>query len=369
MRRSRTVVATGTVLAVVLGLLALIGYVGFSRLRHTIDDVNRASVRLAAYQGVQRALGDEAFAEAAFRRADTDETRGRVVASLAEVGASVQRVHEVGRPADQATVTRLIELNKTYAGAMTRELSGREATPGLAGATLDSMQALIDEGVQEYSVQLDQATQQQRDQITRMAWRAPLVLLLSATVLGLCWMLLVAYGRRAAVRAEASEELALRDPLTGLGNRRAFERLLAPELARKTPDSAVLMIDLDGFKAINDTWGHDVGDEVLKAVAERLTATARASDFVSRIGGDEFAVLARPALHIEALSERLHDAIGQPLQLHEVLLHPSASIGWSLIMRGATQEEVLREADRGLYDRKRAQIGAGRRLGQDRRTS
>ena len=360
--------ATGGVLAAVLALLAILGYVGFSRLRDTIDDVNRASDRLAAYQSVQRALGNEAFVEAAFRRAPTDQTRGRIVASLAGVETAVARVREVGRPSDDATVSRLLELNSHYARLITAQLTG---TPGAAdaGPTLDAMQQLIDKGVQTYTTELDVATQQQRHQITRMAWRAPLALVLTFAVLGLCWLLLVAYGRRAAARAEASEQLALRDPLTGLGNRRAFERLLAPEVARAAPDSAVLLIDLDGFKAINDTWGHDVGDEVLKAVADRLRSTARASDFVTRIGGDEFAVVARPALQVEALCQRLQDAIGQPLQLEQVLLHPSASIGWATITSGAAQEDVLREADKGLYDRKRAQISAGRRLGQDRRSS
>src|SRR5207253_1464506 len=80
------------------------------------------------------------------------------------------------------------------------------------------------------------------------------------------------------------------------------------------PDSAVLLIDLDGFKSINDTWGHEVGDDVLQAIASRLQQTVRGSDYVTRIGGDEFAVLARPALQAEGLRERLQVAISQPLQ-------------------------------------------------------
>lgn len=359
---------TGAVLATVLGLLALVGYVGFSRLRHSIDEVNRASDRLAAYQAVQRALGDEAFAEAAFRRDPTSASKERVIASLTGVEAAVQQVRDIGRPSDEATGDRLLELNGQYAKVVTAQLTG---APGAADAspTLDAMQGLLDKGVEQYTGELHAATDHQRELLRRMAWRAPLALVLSFAALGLSWLLLVVYGRRAAARAEASEQLALRDPLTGLGNRRAFERLLSPELARAAPDSAVLLLDVDGLKAINDTRGHDVGDEVLKAVADRLRATARASDFVSRIGGDEFAVLARPALHVEGLIERLQEAISQPLQLEEVLLHPSASIGWASVVRGASQEEVMGEADKGLYDRKRAQIGAGRRLDHERRSS
>jgi diguanylate cyclase (GGDEF)-like protein len=358
------VVVTGCVLAAVLALLATIGYVGFGRLRHTIDDVADASRRLQAYQAVQRALADEAVAEAAYRRAPSETTQAEVVGTLASLDAAAARIRDVGNSEDDARVVQLLDLNHQYA----REVVTTSGA-SRAGATLQTMQGVLDDGVQTHAAALQTATARQRHQFTNMAWRAPLALVVSFGAVGLCWVLLVAYGRRAAARAEASEQLALRDPLTGLGNRRAFDRLLAPELARSHPDAAVLLVDLDGFKAINDTWGHDVGDEVLKAVADRLRQTARGSDFVARIGGDEFAVLARPSLQVEGLSERLSDAVRQPLHLTQQVLHPSASIGWAAVARGSTQEDVLREADRMLYARKRDHIGAVRRLDEDRRTS
>jgi diguanylate cyclase (GGDEF)-like protein len=364
MHRSRTVVVTGCVLAAVLALLSVMGYVGLGRLRHTIDDVAASSTRLQAYQTVQRALADEAVAEAAYRRAPSEATQAEVVGTLASLDAAAARIRDVGDRDDEARVAQLLDLNHQYA----REVV-TTAGASRAGVTLQAMQGVLDDGVLTHAAEMQSATDRQRHQFTQMAWRAPLALLLSFGAVGLCWVLLVASGRRAAVRAEASEQLALRDPLTGLGNRRAFERLLAPELARPHPDAAVLLVDLDGFKAINDTWGHDVGDEVLKAVADRLRETARGSDFVARIGGDEFAVLARPALHVEGLSERLSDAISQPLPLTQQVLHPSASIGWASVGRGTTQEDLLREADRMLYARKRDHLGAVRRVDGDRRTS
>jgi diguanylate cyclase (GGDEF)-like protein len=364
MRRSRTVVVTGCVLAAVLALLATIGYVGFGRLRHTIDDVAHASTRLQAYQSVQRALADEAVAEAAYRRTPSETTQAEVVATLASLDAAAARIRDVGDAEDRARVDRLLDLNHQYAREVVTTAGATSA-----GATLQAMQTVLDDGVVTHAADLQTATTRQRRQFTNMAWRAPLALVVSFGAVWLCWLLLVASGRRAAARAEASEQLALRDPLTGLGNRRAFDRMLDPELSRSNPDAAVLLLDLDGFKAINDTWGHDVGDEVLKAVADRLRQTARGSDLVARIGGDEFAVLARPALNIEGLSERLSDAISQPLHLPQQVLHPSASIGWASVVRGATQEDVLREADRMLYARKRRHIGAVRRLDEDRRSS
>jgi diguanylate cyclase (GGDEF)-like protein len=364
MHRSRTVVVTGCVLAAVLALLSAIGYVGFGRLRSTIDDVGDASMRLQAYQAVQRALGEEAVAEAAYRRTPSETTQAEVIETLASLTAAAARIRDVGDAEDDRRVAQLLDLNRRYA----REVVSTTGA-GTAGATLQAMQGVVDDGVQTHAADLQRATSRQRHQFTNMAWRAPLALVLSFGAVGLCWLLLVASSRRAAARAEASEQLALRDPLTGLGNRRAFDRLLGPELGRASPDAAVLLVDLDGFKAINDTWGHDVGDEVLKAVGDRLRQTARGSDFVARIGGDEFAVLARPALQVETLSERLSDAISQPLHLRDRVLHPSASIGWAPVSRGMAQEEVLREADRMLYDRKREHIGAVRRLDEDRRSS
>jgi diguanylate cyclase (GGDEF)-like protein len=372
MRRSRTVVVTSVVLVAVLGVLAAVGCYGFLRLRHSIDAVSRTSDRLTAYQAVQRSLASEAFAEAGYRRAPSELSRERVLSALADVEVAVEGVRQVATRDDDAGLAELVLDNRAYARELRGQLGGTGAAPRVtsrdtvAGPALDAMQGLVDVAVDRNDAQLRAATALEHRLLNRMAWRAPLVLLLAFLALALSWSLLVAHVRRAARHADVSEQLALHDPLTGLANRRAFERLLAPELAHDDPNSAVLLIDLDGFKAINDTWGHEVGDEVLRAVADRLRQTVRGSDYVTRIGGDEFAVLARPALQAEVLRERLQDAINQPLQLPDVLLQPAASIGWAAVVSGATQEEVLRAADRGLYDRKRERATAGRRLGEHR---
>ncbi|MDP9181445.1 MAG: diguanylate cyclase [Actinomycetota bacterium] len=372
MRRSRTVIATSAVLVTVASLLSIVGYVGITRLRHSIDRVNTASERLTAYQGVQRSLASEVFAEAAARRAPNPLAHERILAAQSELDAAVERVRRVGTTEDDVVLAALRSLNARYGQEVRRQLGPDGSSPLavnddlVAGPALDEMQGLIDSAVQRCDADLLAATAHQHQLINRMAWRAPLALLLSFGALALSWALLVLYGRRNARQAEESERLALRDPLTGLGNRRAFERLLDPELQRQDPDSAVLLIDLDGFKAINDTWGHDVGDDVLRSVAGRLVEAVRGTDYVTRIGGDEFAVLARPALQAEVLRERLQNAIARPLQLPDVLLQPSASIGWALVEPGSTKEDVLREADRGLYDHKRARSAAGPRIAEQR---
>lgn len=341
MGRSRTVLVASLGLALVLSVLALVASVGVRRMFDSREQVATASARLAAYQQVQRALAGEALARAARER---DPSQGPSAVAVRELDAAVEQVRRTGSQADRDTATQLEALNHAYV----LELQAPRAVDAL-----NAMQALLDPAVARSSRQLHEASEHQRVVVTRMAWRGPLVLTLSFGLLGLCWLVLVRYGRHASARADASHQLALEDPLTGLANRRAFESALAPHLSGSAADSAVLLLDLDEFKEINDTWGHDIGDQVLKTVAERLTETVRATDVVARLGGDEFAVLVRPAANAEVLRERLQAAVSEPLQVRGVLLHPRSSIGMASVGRGQLQEDVLRAADMALYARKR----------------
>ncbi|AGL18516.1 bifunctional diguanylate cyclase/phosphodiesterase [Actinoplanes sp. N902-109] len=167
-------------------------------------------------------------------------------------------------------------------------------------------------------------------------------------------------GFVAQVRRQARqlEELALRDALTGLANRRVFEDRLAAAVATGTPQVAVL--DLDGFKEINDRLGHAVGDRLLAVVGRRLAAALREDDLVVRMGGDEFAVLVETAgqARMTAIVERLAAALRRPVETdgHELLI--GASIG-SADGSGTTDPvEVLRRADIAMYAAKEA--GGGR---------
>jgi diguanylate cyclase (GGDEF)-like protein len=332
--RSRTVLVASLGLALVLGLLATIGSVAVGRMLDSRQAVSHAAARLTAYQHVQRALTGEALAQAG------DDAQG----GPAAVDTAVAEVRRTGTQVDRDTANQLEALNRAYARAA--------GDPGAVDA-LTAMQAVLDPAVARSSGQLKAASEHQRVVVTRMAWRGPLVLLLSFVLLGLCWLVLVRHGKRASARADASHQLALEDPLTGLANRRAFEGALAPELASPHADSAVLLLDLDDFKENNDTWGPDAGDEVLKPVADRLTETVRATDVVARLGGDEFAVLVRPAAHAEVLRERLQAAVAVPMQVRGLVLHPRSSIGVAAVGEGQLQEDVLRAADVALYARKR----------------
>ncbi|MCW2680203.1 MAG: hypothetical protein JWM62_1604 [Frankiales bacterium] len=154
-------------------------------------------------------------------------------------------------------------------------------------------------------------------------------------------------------------ERAVRDPLTGLANRALLEERLRTALARDARSgeaTGVLFLDLDGFKAVNDQHGHAVGDVVLRAVAERLTAAVRPSDTAARLGGDEFVVLVEGASEsaLEALVPRLISAVTAPVQAHGKQLDVGVSVGVALSRGGADDPQgLLTRADERMYAAKR----------------
>lgn len=164
--------------------------------------------------------------------------------------------------------------------------------------------------------------------------------------------------RRDAQRQLA--QMARHDMLTGLANRRHFEEQLAAAAARAGRSGAplaLLYLDLDGFKRVNDNLGHEAGDQLLVAVAQRLKAGVRASDTVSRLGGDEFTVILEDAgSDADRLQqcERLLDALSRPHRLggREVLATPS--IGIAVYRPGESLEALRQRADAAMYEAKRA---------------
>ena len=157
---------------------------------------------------------------------------------------------------------------------------------------------------------------------------------------------------------ELQEQLrhqAYHDSLTGLPNRVLFATRVAEAMETAERDKAsraVLFLDLDGFKFVNDSWGHAVGDEMLVRVAERLRAATRPGDTPARLGGDEFAILLANASSEEAehVAQRIRDALGEPFWLAGRETTAQASIGIALTgEHAATAEELLRNADIAMY--------------------
>jgi diguanylate cyclase (GGDEF)-like protein/PAS domain S-box-containing protein len=162
---------------------------------------------------------------------------------------------------------------------------------------------------------------------------------------------------------EHLRHLADHDPLTGLRNRRLFEHDLKLQIGRcqrYDEQAALIAIDLDGFKQVNDLHGHKVGDEALKAVARMLTRRLRATDLVARLGGDEFAVLL-PHMDpegAEIVTEDLMRVIATcTVDTGTTVVHLDASAGFALLHRLTRDDEsALVEADRAMYAAKRAKL-------------
>jgi diguanylate cyclase (GGDEF)-like protein len=162
------------------------------------------------------------------------------------------------------------------------------------------------------------------------------------------------------------QHLAYVDSLTGLPNRRDFNERMATMTAADAGGAFVLLlIDLDHFKSINDTLGHDAGDALLKTVADRLAGTLRDGDALARLGGDEFALILNPApdppAHVEALCERIVAALARPVLHQGQSLLTSASIGMAMFPRdGLTSDTLYKAADTALYAAKAAGRGTWR---------
>ena len=172
---------------------------------------------------------------------------------------------------------------------------------------------------------------------------------------------------RRAAEANAAE-CAMLDPLTGLPNRQLFERRAVMALAdlgqagMAGAGPAVMMVDLDRFKVVNDTLGHQVGDGLLRLVAKRLRSTARQPDLVARLGGDEFALLISPAPepdHLQRLAKRIVDMIGRPYLVEGHLINIGASIGVAISPAdGREHAKLVRSADLALYASKKTGRGS-----------
>ena len=179
-------------------------------------------------------------------------------------------------------------------------------------------------------------------------------------------------GAATIARVLAGDDVVLRvrhqaqhDALTSLPNRILFLDRLDTALERATRHNesfALLYIDIDGFKPVNDTYGHQVGDELLKAIALRLRGKVRQEDTVARLGGDEFAIVLEGVVDPQGAAQRLCESIGSEIRRPYELMTPTgpqiievgASIGLAMFPpNGDSREQLIRAADEAMYAAKR----------------
>jgi diguanylate cyclase len=309
----------------------------------------RSAARLGA-----RTNDSAAFTAIEHRSADVE----RDLASLEARAASDANLAGIVPLADSARL--LIVHARSIAGV--HGAQGGESADALAlraDALSDEATSAIDRSLEAQGHRVDERTQAQIDTSERL--RRYILGLLGVAIAVLA--ILVAAYRRVQTREREAvrriEYMAHFDTVTGLPNRALLADRLAQETARARRGSdpfAVLMFDLDGFKAVNDTWGHAAGDRVLALVGERARKCVRASDTVGRLGGDEFlAVL--PGTSLEGaigVADKLRECLCEPYPLENATGHVSASVGVSLYPEhGADAQALQRAADAALYRAKR----------------
>ncbi|MDR7278332.1 diguanylate cyclase domain-containing protein [Catenuloplanes atrovinosus] len=257
------------------------------------------------------------------------------------------------------TLRQLIELSDGGADAQVRLQAGQA---DLAEQALrKQITAQMDRTRLETTAFLESAERQN----DRLRTASLIMIVLVLLPLGLSAAVLVGYQRRIEGQAEASRHQALHDPLTGLANRLLLHEQTdraVREAARHHDRIALLLIDLNRFKEVNDTLGHAVGDLLLQRVAERLRSAVRDSDTPARLGGDEFAVLLpRLSAPGDALlvARRIADAFGEPIVLGDgQVLRTHGSIGISIFPTDAADaSQLLQHADIAMYAAKRAGLG------------
>ncbi|BDP44042.1 hypothetical protein DAETH_40110 (plasmid) [Deinococcus aetherius] len=302
-------------------------------------------------------------------RGDLGQARARHEAALARARETGNRKAEARQRQRLGLLLiregRLPEARKTLEGALgdAAELGLPRLVEELHGALVEAHEALGDPGAALAHLKAQHACERAR--LSEEARQR--VGVLSAQTRE-------AWARREAEharrQAEALARLAHHDALTGLANRAAFGEALKEAAARaragERPPFAVLFVDLDGFKAVNDSFGHAAGDDLLVGVAHALRGAVPGGDLVARLGGDEFAVLAPSArTHDEAevLARRLADALGRSLQVSGGEVGVTASIGVSVCPEdGGDGPTLLHHADLAMYEAKRAGKNALRRF-------
>lgn len=308
--------------------------------------------------------------------------------ALAELGHAARLVAAIGTRESAATVERLagdvegglgelapgepalaeVEQLSRIAVLNARSVQGARAARGAAAAEEAAREAerngqlaatLLERHVNEHAARINRVTASQL-RIGAVLRTAVVTALVGA--IGLMAALFALY--RAARRRERAalqrvEHLAHYDALTGLPNRASLALRLDQEVARARrggTELVAVMFDLDGFKTVNDTWGHAAGDQALVMAAERARGAMRTSDVVGRLGGDEFLALLPETSQAGAVSvaEKLREALARPYRLDDGEAFMSVSLGLAVFPRhGADAAALLRAADEALYAAKR----------------
>lgn len=279
------------------------------------------------------------------------------------MAADLRKGEQTGRPASPEAAAFIVGYRKVTQ-AQLDELGLRYRLPRLAVVTERPVNPLgrrdISSPDGSVNAWLSWTPERPGDaMIHQFAWALGAVVLLFVALFAYVFHRLRSAAQQIAARESQIHRLAGQDELSGLPNRRTFDLRLDQEIAqlgRTKSGLAVLLLDLDRFKAVNDTYGHNAGDELIRQAARRLTTVLRLGDTVARLGGDEFGII---QTHMEApnasavLGQRILDALTEPFEIGGVAVSIGCSIGIAHAPRdGADRSTLLRLADTALYQAK-----------------
>lgn len=362
MSRTRAHIVATVLVALALLSLAVTTTVAMFAISNANARVAETRAVVATYTDLQVAVAAEAFAEAGYRRAPSPEARERLEDAIANVDVKVGAVRAVGGREDGAVLSYLTVLNRRYVSEVRSTLdtpSAQLTDDRVAGPALDAIGRLLDAAVGGHRAEVNEATNAQAATIERLGWILAAVFAIVFGVLARTWRMMMVEQRRLRHEAADSETRASTDPLTGLANRDFLRRRMDEALAVRGARSALLFLDLDRFKPVNDTYGHHAGDLMLQAVAQRIMAIIRSGDVAARLGGDEFAVFLPGGTDARLVADRILAAMELPFWVEGVRVEIGVSIGIARAPEdGIDAPSLLREADAALYEAKRR--GRGR---------
>jgi diguanylate cyclase (GGDEF)-like protein len=377
--RTVTRLATGGLAAVLLLLTGFSLWAAYStnRAARQADHLSRLS---DAYQQARFAVAAEESLERKYRLEPGPEVRQRYQRAVAALVAELDVVHERGNREDQALAEQVEADHGRYLDGIERMFAAVDAGDikrvvaidgGETEPAFEAIEARVNAAADARHNQALASLDALRSTETFVMVATPAAFAAGLGLLGVFWAIMVSYQRRTEHQAAENQHQAaenqhqaLHDTLTGLPNRTLLHDRIAQAIRqsdRELCPTALLLIDLDRFKEVNDTLGHHYGDQLLVQVGQRLRTALREVDTVARLGGDEFAVLLPKIETAEgavAVASKLQAAFDEPFTLEDLALDMEASIGVALYPEhGIDPDELLQHADIAMYVAKDTHAG------------
>jgi diguanylate cyclase (GGDEF)-like protein len=371
-RRTVTRLATGGLAAVLLLLTGFALWAAYStnRAARQADHFNRLS---DAYQQARFAVAAEESLERKYRLEPGPEVRQRYRQAAAALVAALDVVHQRGNREDRLLAERLNADHARYLEAIGQMFTAVDAGDTKRVLSIDenqvdplfgSIEEQVDAAADAHHAQALASLHALRSAEAFVVAATPITFAVGLGLLGVFWTIMVGYQRRTERQATENQHQALHDALTGLPNRTLLHDRIGQAIRqadRELVPAALLLLDLDRFKEVNDTLGHHYGDQLLVQVGDRLRGRLREVDTVARLGGDEFAVLLpriQTAEGAVAVAGKLQAAFDEPFMLDDLALDVDISIGIALYPEhGSDPDELLQRADIAMYVAKDTHAG------------